>query len=283
MRITLAICCYNAEDTIERALSSARELDWDDLEILVCDDASIDGSQRKIQSVLEVDPRVRLVTHDVNKGNAGARNTLAREASGEILAFLDADDENSPNRLRVQVAKLLETERQQTGPVSVYCGRNVIRDGKSKRLRAMGTMHPVGGDDVAMHLLCDDPLPGGGNVGTCTMMTRVENLLKLPFDEEFRRAVDREWAVRFVLNGGMIAGCEETLVTQYLSLTPAKQARQNDARRQVVQKYKSYLRARRSYLYAMSIHRPGKMYSRAHRFIFPLLTSFLAKFRDHRL
>lgn len=282
MRVTLAICCYNAEETIERALSSARQLDWEDLEILVCDDASTDRSREIVQSVMKQDPRVRLVTHRSNKGNAGARNTLGREATGEILAFLDADDENSPRRLKDQVAKLLAAEEQYSMPVSVYCTRSVISGGRTISLRAMGTSSPVGGDAVALHLLCGDPLPGGGRVGTCTMLVRVSTLRKFPFDENFRRAVDREWAIRFALSGGLIAGCEESLVSQHLSLSASKRARQNDARRQVVQKYRSFLRERRSYLYALSIHRPGSMYFRGHRLIFLPVTSFLSHFRKLR-
>ncbi|WP_083265246.1 glycosyltransferase family 2 protein [Sinorhizobium alkalisoli] len=282
MRVTLAICCYNAEETIERSLSSARQLDWDDLEILVCDDASTDHSREIVQSVARQDSRVKLVTHSLNKGNAGARNTLCREATGEILAFLDADDENSPRRLKEQVARLLMAEEQHSAPVSVYCTRSVISDGRTTSLRAMGTPNPVGGNAVALHLLCGDPLPGGGRVGTCTMLTRVSTLRKFPFDESFRRAVDREWAIRFVLSGGLIVGCEESLVTQHLSLSASKRARQNDARRQVVKKYRSYLRERRSYLYALSIHRPGSMYFRGHRLVFWSVTSLLSRFRKLR-
>ncbi|MGE6783058.1 glycosyltransferase family 2 protein [Ensifer adhaerens] len=279
MRVTLAICCYNAEETIERTLASARQLDWDDLEILVCDDASTDRSGDIVQSIIQQDPRVRLVVHSANKGNAGARNTLAREATGEILAFLDSDDENAPERLKIQVAKLLAAEERHLAPVSVYCARRVISAGKTTTLSAMGTAQPVGGDAVALHLLCDDPLPGGGRVGTCTMLTRVSTLRKFTFDENFRRAVDREWAIRFALGGGLIAGCEESLVTQHLSLTDGKRARQNDARRQVVQKFRTYLQQRRSYRYALTIHRPGRMYTKGHRLLFAPVTAFLSCFR----
>ncbi|MBD9559260.1 MULTISPECIES: glycosyltransferase family 2 protein [Ensifer] len=279
MRVTLAICCYNAEETIERTLLSARQLDWDDLEILVCDDVSTDRSAAIVQTVSQQDSRVRLVSHSNNKGNAGARNTLAREATGEILAFLDSDDENAPERLKVQVAKLLAAEERHAAPISVYCRRRVISDGKTRSLSAMGTAQPVGGDAVALHLLCDDPLPGDGRVGTCTMLTRVSTLRKFAFDEDFRRAVDREWAVRFALEGGLIVGCEESLVTQHLSLTDAKRARQNDARRQVVQKFRSYLQGKRSYLYALTIHRPGRMFTKGHRLLFKPVTALLSCFR----
>ncbi|WP_077961315.1 glycosyltransferase family 2 protein [Ensifer adhaerens] len=279
MRVTLAICCYNAEETIERTLASARQLDWDDLEILVCDDASTDRSADVVRSIIQQDSRVRLVVHSANKGNAGARNTLAREATGEILAFLDSDDENAPGRLKVQVEKLLAAEERHSAPVSVYCTRRVISGGKTTSLSAMGTLHPVGGNAVALHLLCNDPIPGGGRVGTCTMLTRVSTLRKFTFDEDFRRAVDREWAIRFALGGGLIAGCEESLVTQHLSLTDGKRARQNDARRQVVQKFRSYLLERRSYLYALTIHRPGRMYTKGHRLLFAPVTAVLSCFR----
>lgn len=260
MRVTLAICCYNAQDTIARALRSAQSLQWDDLEILVADDVSTDGSVAIVEEFARNDPRIRLLRHEVNTGNAGTRNTLAKNASGEILAFQDDDDESHPDRIVHQVARLREVEDEVGGPVACYCSRTVVSETKQIFLRAMGIEKPVTGDLVALHLLCGDDLPERGRIGTCTMMARTETLRRYPFDEAFRRAVDREWGVRFALAGGYIAGCREQLVTQHMTVGPDKsRSKQQMARYRIVRKYGKYLKSKGALLAGLLVHRPPQL------------------------
>lgn len=124
----------------------------------------------------------------------------------------------------------------------------------------MGIEQPVTGDQVALHLLCDDPLPAKGRIGTCTMMARIETLQRYPFDETFRRAVDREWAIRFALAGGYIVGCKEHLVTQHVTVSADKSvAMQQMARYRIVQKYRDYLKGKGALLAGLLVHRPPQL------------------------
>ena len=95
--ITIGIPCFNAKDTILRALKSALNQDWSNKEILVIDDASTDQSPETIQNFIEQHPNVNLIKNNSNAGPAVARQTILNEAKGSFIAFFDDDDESLPN------------------------------------------------------------------------------------------------------------------------------------------------------------------------------------------
>ncbi len=64
--ITVGITCFNSINTIARAIESAMQQDWDNLEIIVVDDCSDDGSVDIIRGMMRKDNRVRLVRHESN-------------------------------------------------------------------------------------------------------------------------------------------------------------------------------------------------------------------------
>lgn len=99
MLISVIIPCYNNSQTIERALRSVINQTRSDFEVLVIDDASKDVE--KTQTVIDKinDPRIKLLRHTINKNGAAARNTGIKAAQGQLIAFLDADDEWLPNHL----------------------------------------------------------------------------------------------------------------------------------------------------------------------------------------
>lgn len=257
MRATVAICCYNAEGTIERAILSARNLRWDDLEILICDDASTDISVEIIERIAITEPRLRLVRHEINQGVAATRNTLVREATGEILAFLDDDDECIPKRLEEQVRLLRQVEAVSgQSPVACYGSRLDIREnGDTKVMRSIGHSGAVGGDAVALHLLCGTPLVGTGKVGTCTLLARTQTFRDIPFDPNFRRAEDREWAVRLAQAGGRFISSEFKVIARYNTVGADKSEHKHKmARHKMVLKHRAYLRSNRAYLAALALH-----------------------------
>ena len=65
---------------------------WRELEVLVVDDASPDGTLALAQSYAAKEPRVRVIAQPENGGVSKARNRGVREARGEWIAFLDSDD-----------------------------------------------------------------------------------------------------------------------------------------------------------------------------------------------
>lgn len=85
-RLSVIIPNYNGEKTIDSCLRAVYASQIDDFEVLVVDDCSTDGSVRLIQQF-----PCRLITFDRRSGSARARNEGARQSSGEILFFIDAD------------------------------------------------------------------------------------------------------------------------------------------------------------------------------------------------
>jgi glycosyltransferase involved in cell wall biosynthesis len=75
---------YNVEPYIGEALRSALAQTFIDLEVIVVDDGSTDGTADVAAGVAAADPRVRLVRQE-NRGLAGARNTALRMARGDVF------------------------------------------------------------------------------------------------------------------------------------------------------------------------------------------------------
>ncbi|MBI5644484.1 glycosyltransferase family 2 protein [Candidatus Kaiserbacteria bacterium] len=95
MQASIIIRAYNAEETLRRALASALTQDTskESYEIVVVDDGSTDATASVVRSF--TDERIRLIQQE-NRGLTGASNTGVKESRGDIVLFLDADDEILP-------------------------------------------------------------------------------------------------------------------------------------------------------------------------------------------
>jgi glycosyltransferase involved in cell wall biosynthesis len=100
-RITVVVPLYNKKAFIARTLTSVLAQSIQDIEVIVVDDGSTDDGGSIVATC--TDPRVRLVRKE-NGGDASARNMGIRAATGEYIAFIDADDEWLPDHLSVLLA-----------------------------------------------------------------------------------------------------------------------------------------------------------------------------------
>lgn len=95
MKVSIVIPVYNVSDYIEECLLSALNQTYEELEILLVDDASPDESMAKARKIVDAHPckdKVHFLSHDENRGLSAARNTGIRNSIGEFLFFLDSDD-----------------------------------------------------------------------------------------------------------------------------------------------------------------------------------------------
>ncbi|GEL08353.1 glycosyltransferase [Salisediminibacterium halotolerans] len=106
--VTVLVPVYNAEKTIGTSLRSIVKQTWRNLEIIVIDDQSDDGTIEEVRAWMEADPRIRLKKLASNSGPYAARNTGLNEASGEFVTVQDADDWTHPEKIAYQVNHLLE-------------------------------------------------------------------------------------------------------------------------------------------------------------------------------
>ncbi|WPJ97725.1 glycosyltransferase family A protein [Coraliomargarita algicola] len=99
MKVSVIIPAYNAKATIDETLASLTSQTFQEFEIVLVDDGSVDGTADYVR---ERYPQVRVFSQ-ANAGPAAARNYGVRESQGEWLAFLDADDAWLPWRLQLQL------------------------------------------------------------------------------------------------------------------------------------------------------------------------------------
>jgi glycosyltransferase involved in cell wall biosynthesis len=111
--VSVIIPAYNAEKYIGEAVRSVVMQAFADIEIIVVDDGSTDGTVEAVRPYTD-NVAVRIIRQD-NSGPSKARNKGIRAARGEYCAFLDSDDLMMPDRLRLQ-ADLLK-ERKDIGLV----------------------------------------------------------------------------------------------------------------------------------------------------------------------
>ncbi|MFC3703880.1 glycosyltransferase family 2 protein [Devosia honganensis] len=221
---------YNAGQSVARLIYTALEQDWRPIEIVIVDDASTDASWEAISSLAAAHPEVRAFRQEVNRGVGAARNRIVKEARGAFIAFFDDDDESVPERVRLQVRRIVDYEARFAGGAPVICHsarRQIMLDGKQRIETTMGERAGVAaphGRAVARRILAGDTLEDGyGALATCSQMARTETYRQLGgFDPAFRRVEDTEFCVRLALAGGHFVGIGAPLVTQTLTKTSDK-------------------------------------------------------------
>jgi len=99
--VSVLTCAYNALPYLRDAIDSVRSQTYQNWELLICDDASIDGTRAFLDTVS--DPRIKTFANTTNRGYLYTKNKLHQLASGAFLTQLDADDVYGPNKLELQV------------------------------------------------------------------------------------------------------------------------------------------------------------------------------------
>ena len=123
-RISVVMPCYNAVSFVEEAVNCVMSQTYLDIELIVVDDGSTDGSTKVLQRLAaRYSPRLTLLSQD-RKGPYPARNLGLRHARGGRVAFLDADDYWTAGALGKLV---IEMDARQAD--IVYCGWQNVGEG----------------------------------------------------------------------------------------------------------------------------------------------------------
>lgn len=137
-RVSVIIPVYNAEATLQRALDSVRAQSQPPFEVICVDDNSRDGS---VAMITRYDPQgrflLRIIQQPRNNGPAAARNRGLEFATGEIIAFLDADDTWSPSKLALQL------EAMQLHTLDLFGGYSALPSKRARMLRALDIKGPL--------------------------------------------------------------------------------------------------------------------------------------------
>lgn len=186
-----------AEMLAESARSVLRQTHRD-LELLVVDDGSTDGTPGVVEGL--ADRRVRLLRHAQNLGGGAARNTGIDAARGAFVAFIDSDDVWLEDKLARQLAWLATHGDEQTMSYT-----QVLHDaGRSRRVIPARGIRP--GEDVGEYLFVN-----GGFMQTSTFLMPAALARRVGFDGELRRHQDYDFCLRLAADGGRFAYLAEAL------------------------------------------------------------------------
>ena len=214
MSVSVVIPLFNRADRIEGAVRSVLEQEPRPLEIIVVDDGSSDKPD--LARVSEIDARVRVICHERNRGGSVARNTGIDAASGDFIAFLDADDRWLPNKLAVQLSQIRDLKTK-----NYFACANVRLDGGAWDGAPINQRPPHAGEDISRYLL----------VHCCTFQTSAlllpaELAKSVRFDERLKRYQDFDFVLRLLKGGARYIYCHEPLAAWWSEEDPTRVSRQ---------------------------------------------------------
>jgi glycosyltransferase involved in cell wall biosynthesis len=107
--VTVVVPCFNYGHYLPTAVRSVLEQPGVDVDVILIDDASTDGSDTVVRSLAAADDRIRAILHNRNRGHIATYNEGLEQAAGDYLVLLSADDALTPGAL-ARAAALLDAE-----------------------------------------------------------------------------------------------------------------------------------------------------------------------------
>jgi len=106
-RVSVILAARNEAELLPLAVGSLLAQSWRNIEIIIVNDASEDGTQAVAESLARQDPRIKVVQLPVNLGLWGAKNVGLRHCTGALITMHDADDWSHYRKLELQATALL--------------------------------------------------------------------------------------------------------------------------------------------------------------------------------
>jgi glycosyltransferase involved in cell wall biosynthesis len=185
-KVSVILPTRNRASTLKRSIDSVLAQTFRDLELIVVDDGSSDGTAELMKSY--ADPRILFHSNPGPHSAACARNAGIRLARAEMIAFQDSDDEWLPRKLEIQV-KRMESLPPEVG--MVYCSSLQIRlDGTKRGLNP--DVFTAADGDIGRRFH-----EASVGIGTQTVLVRKAVLDRVGlFDEKLRAREDFELFIR---------------------------------------------------------------------------------------
>lgn len=171
--ISVIVPVYNIEEYLPRCVKSIVNQSYKNLEILLVDDGSTDGTGALCDRLAETDSRIR-VFHKENGGSSSARNLGIKEARGEFLAFVDSDDYIEPEMYERLMQGIINS-----GALMAQIGRDEV-DEKGNRLPDI-CMPPSENVFVESEAFMRELLLHKGDCSFCTKLVRRDLFVDMEF------------------------------------------------------------------------------------------------------
>lgn len=220
--VSVLIPVFNTVRYVRQAIVSVQNQTFGDLELVVIDDGSTDGSSALLRKIADGEPRMRLI-QSANRGLIETRNRLLHEARGEFIAWMDSDDVSHPERIE-RLHKVFAAD-----PQLVCVGSDVrLVDSQGKPLGI--ERYPM--DDETIRA---DQLRGTGLRFGSTMQRRSAALAAGGFRAPFPMGEDFDYLLR-VAEQGRLTNVPSPLYDyrQHLRSTCAAFGRGWDSYRQII-------------------------------------------------
>ncbi|HEY9827653.1 MAG TPA: glycosyltransferase family 2 protein, partial [Stenomitos sp.] len=184
--VSVVIPAYNAEQYILETIRSVQNQTFSAFEILVVDDGSTDQTLALLETLNE--PRLRVITGQ-HKGVSAARNCGIAAAQGEFIAFLDADDLWTPDKLQDQVEALQRSPAAGLAYSWTYYWMYAVE--KASRTTSL-VRSQVSGTDAYRTFLQENVVTSGSNI----TVRRAAVAAVGGFDESLTHGEDWEFCCR---------------------------------------------------------------------------------------
>jgi GalNAc5-diNAcBac-PP-undecaprenol beta-1,3-glucosyltransferase len=169
--VTVIIPTYKRAGLVQRAIESVLRQTYRNIEILVVDDESPDDTAFVVKAI--PDSRIKYIRHEKNKGLPAVRNTGIRAAKGELIAFLDDDDEWREDKLDKQIRAIKDCD-------AVLC--TGVSDGYPQRVHKNPRITL---DDLRM-----------GSFNPSALLAKAYVLRDVMFDENLKQGEDWDAFIR---------------------------------------------------------------------------------------
>ena len=186
--VSVNITTFNRESLLPRCLDSVLKQNYQNIEIIVVDDCSDDGTIKVLKKYQKKDDRIKFFKHKKNKGNAYARNTCLKNSKGIYIAFMDDDDEwIDKNKIKKQVDLFEKNNDENLGIVCSgilrckFNGQSVVEESKEPK-------------NIKQQVL------KGGVIHNSTVLTKKTIIEKVGgFDQNVCRGIDSEFFRRLIV------------------------------------------------------------------------------------
>lgn len=188
MKISIVTITYNAEAVLQRTLDSVSSQTYRDIEHLIIDGASKDGTMDLVSrcKVRDLPYEVRVVS-EPDKGIYDAMNKGLRLATGEYIVFLNAGDTLHDEKTLDMVASSLQTAANSQQPAVIYGDTNIVDDeGHFLRKRHLSVPDNLTWRSFKQGML----------VCHQAFYARLDIARDIPYDLQYRHSADVDWCIR---------------------------------------------------------------------------------------
>ena len=204
-KVSVLVPVYNGEKFLAECLDSILAQDFRDMEILIADDGSTDGSPGLIEKYAARDSRIRWWRNPVNLGAAGNLNHCLRAARNEYIKYVLQDDVLlSPSAVR-QMVQALDADPS----VTLAASASHVIDGQGERIEFRNSFRRSGvmdGKAAILHNLARD----GNYIGEPSVVMFRRDKAGRGYDERYRQLMDLDFWFR-LLEQGRLAYLAEPL------------------------------------------------------------------------